>query len=85
MTTLKNPRFDAMLDDLRARLRVEYEQSEALRAEFISVEDYVAWSLATAERNTGVLSTWKSNFEAAENMAAFKAAEAAGRVRILHS
>jgi putative DNA primase/helicase len=52
---------------------------EAIRRRF----HYVAWSLAVAERNAGVLSTWKSNFEAADNMAAFNAAMVAGRTRIL--
>ena len=70
-------RYDAMLDDLRARLRAEYEMSEELKHEFPEAEDYVAWSLTVAERNAGVLSTWKSNFEATDNLAAFKAAEAA--------
>ncbi len=82
--TNENTRYDAMLDDLRARLRAEYEQSEEHKAEFPEAEDYVAWSLAVAERDADVLSTWKSNFETADNLAAFKAAEAAGRARILH-
>ena len=77
----ENARYEALLADVRSKLAAEWEASEMLQAEFVAAADYAAYILADAERRAGVLSTWKSNFEAAENDAALRRAEADGRVR----
>ena len=79
-----NTRYDALIADVRAKLMAEFEASPKLQAEFVQAEDYAALWLAEAERDTGALSTYKSKFDDADNEAAFKAAEAAGRIRALH-
>ena len=84
MTTNKTTRFDAFIDDLRGKLKAKYEASPELRAEFVSAENYAAFALnEPSARN--LVRQWKADHDDAENLAAFNAAEAAGRVRILHS
>ena len=54
MTNTNTP-HDALSEDLRSRLRAEFEASPELRAEFISVEGYVAFKKAEAEGRVRIL------------------------------
>ncbi len=81
--TNENTRYEALIADLRAKLCAEYEQSPALKAEFIEAGDYAAYTLNLPSAKP-LLARWKADFADADNMAAFKAAEAAGRIRALH-
>ena len=81
--TIENSRYTALIQDMRRKLVAEFEASPELQNEFVEAENYTAYFLADAERVTGLLSTWRANFENADNLAAFQAAEAAGRVSVL--
>ena len=83
MTTLKNTKFDALLDYMRDKLRAEYEASANLQAEFFNAEGYAAYTLNSPTARP-LIRRWRADFEDAANMAAFDAAKAAGRVRVLH-
>ena len=82
MTTNETTRFDAFMGDLRAKLRTEYEASPSLRAEFVCAEDFVAYRLNEPTAKP-LIRRWREDFDDAANMAAFTAASAAGRVRVL--
>ena len=74
--------FDDFMSDLRARLCAKYEASPEIRAEFICGEDYAFFALnEPSARN--LVRQWKADHGDAENLTAFNAADAAGRVRIL--
>ena len=79
-----NTRYDDLIADLRAKLCAEYEQSPALQAEFVEAADYAAFTLNRPSAKP-LLKRWRANYADADNMAALKAAEAAGRIRTLHS
>lgn len=82
MTTNKTTRYDAFMDDLRGKMKAAYEQSEDLKAEFTSAETYAAYRLnEPSVRN--LVRRYKADCANADNLAAFNAAKAAGRVRSL--
>ena len=80
--TNKSTRYDNFMDDLRGKMKAEYEASEDLKAEFLSAENYVAFKM-----NEPAFQKLARQHEAscveADNLARCNAAEAAGRVRIL--
>ncbi len=82
MTTIPT-KSDEFIADLRAKLGAKYEASETLKSEFTSAEDYAFFALNEPSAR-GLVRQWKADHDDAENLAAFDAAKAAGRVRVLH-
>ena len=82
MTATKTTRFDEILDSMRATLCDEYEASETLKSEFTCAADYAAYRL-NEHTAKPLIRRWREDFDDAANMAAFTAASAAGRVRVL--
>ena len=82
MTATKTTRFDEILDSMRATLCDEYEASETLKSEFTCGADYAAFTLNTTAAKS-LIRGWRADSENVDNMAAFHAADAAGRVHIL--
>ena len=78
----QNSRYDALIADLRAKLCAEYEASPELQAEFVEAADYAAFTLNRPSAKP-LLKRWKADYADADNMAALKAAEAAGRIKIM--
>ena len=93
MTTLKNPKFDDFIADLRARLIARYEASSELRSEFICGEDFAAYELNTATAKP-LIRRWRAGFdadaaekgivavEARRNVKQAEARRAVGRLRV---
>ena len=82
MTTNENPRFTALMDHLRTGLCAEYEASDTLKIEFLSADGFAAFTLnQPAAKN--LIREWQAGIDETENLAAFNAAAAAGRVRTL--
>ena len=82
MTTSNTTKFNGVVDALRAKLIEKYEASEKLKAEFPSAEDYAAYTMNTPEAKP-LVRGFRNGDQDKKNEAAFKAADAAGRVRIL--
>ncbi len=80
MTNL-NTKSDAFMIDLRRAYRAEYEQSPALRAEFIEAADYAAFKIA---ENPAMIQKMRENYEAIETEAARQRAIKAGLLRMRH-
>ena len=76
--TNESTRFDDFLNDLRDKLKAEYEASEELKAEFPSADVYAAFYLNTAAAKP-LVRRWREDFADTDNLAAFRAAQAAGR------
>ena len=76
----KSTRCDNFMDDLRGKMKAEYEASEDLRAEFLSAENYAAFKMnEPAFRALAI--RYEADCVEADNLAAVDEAEAAGRVR----
>ena len=73
---------DAFMIDLRRAYRAEFDADEAIRAEFITAEDYAAFMVA---ENPAMIQKMRENCQAVEDEAALRRAEKAGRVRTVHS
>ena len=81
--TNENPRFTALMDHLRAGMCAEFEASDALKAEFMCAEDYAAFRLNEPAAKS-LIDKWRAGIDETENLVAFNAAVAAGRVRTLN-
>ena len=82
MIANENPRLATLLDDLRVKFRAQFEASPELRAEFDTADDYAEFEL-NHPATKKLIGKWQANFDDADNIAAYLAADAAGRVRIL--
>ena len=80
MTTLKTPKFDDFITDLREKLCAKYEASETLKSEFICAEDYAAFELNTATAKP-LIRGWRAGFDAEAAEKAIAAAEARSNTR----
>ncbi len=76
----KSTRYDIFMDDLRGKMKADFEASEDLKAEFLSAENYVAYK--TNEPAFRALALQHEvNCVEADNLAALAKAEAVGPVR----
>ena len=80
MTTLKNPKFDDFIADLREKMIAKYEASETLKAEFICGADYAAYEMNLPSARP-LIRGWRAGFDAEAAEKAIVAAEARGNVR----
>ncbi len=75
--TNKSTRYDNFMDDLRGKMKAEYEASEDLKAEFLSAENYAAFKMNEPAFRALAL-RYESSCVEADNLAAVDEAEAAG-------
>ena len=78
--TNENSRYDIFMDDLRGKMKADFEASEDLKAEFPSAEDYVAYK-TNEPAFVKLARQHKANCAVADDLAALATAEAAGRVK----
>ncbi len=76
----KSTRYAKTMDDLRGKMKAEYEASEDLKAEFLSAENYAAYKMNEPAFKK-LARQHEANCVEADNLAALDEAEATGRVK----
>ena len=74
----KSTRYDTYMDDLRGKMKAEYEASEDLKVEFLSAENYAAFKM-NEPAFRALARQHEANCIEADNLTALAEAEAAGR------
>ena len=87
MATTENPRFTALIDHMRTGLCAEYEASDASvegspKNVYMDAAGYAAFVMNEPAAKS-LIDKWRAGIDETESLAAFNAADAAGRVRIL--
>ena len=76
----KSTRYDIFMDDLRGKMKADFEASEDLKAEFPSAEDYVAYK-TNEPAFVKLARQHKANCAVADDLAALAEAEAVAPIR----
>jgi len=72
---MQNPKFEAFRREIRQVLIDQYEADAALKAEFLSGDDYAAYTLATAGK--ALMADWEHRFMVEDGETALRQAETA--------